>query len=313
MINVYKEKGYTSHDVVAVLRRILRTKKVGHTGTLDPQAEGVLPVCVGRATKLADFVMSENKTYVAEVILGMTTDTDDNWGKVQTSSPVTATDTEILAAVQSFVGGYMQVPPMYSAIKVNGERLYKLARKGETGENIKRPPRKVEIFNIKIVEFDKNANGVFTIEVECGKGTYIRSLCADIGKKLGCGACMGNLTRTKTGGFTLETAFRLSQIEKMAQAAEYSKFLTPITKAFSATQIICENPPKSLLNGAAIEFAALAPQKTDSPALSQLQQFQQSPLYPFCWICTKKDEPIGLYKIKNGFLYPEVMIYASNS
>ncbi|MCL1987159.1 MAG: tRNA pseudouridine(55) synthase TruB [Firmicutes bacterium] len=291
VINVYKEKDYSSHDVVAVVRRILGVRRVGHTGTLDPQAEGVLPICVGKATKLANFVMSENKIYLAQVILGQTTDTDDRWGKVLTSSAVNVSDDEILQAVNSFVGEYMQVPPMYSAIKINGERLYKMARKGET---VERPPRKVQIFSIKITNFDQNVKGIFTVKVKCSKGTYIRSLCSDIGKKLGCGAFMGNLIRLQTGDFIAENAFRLSQIEKMAQAGEYAKFLIPVTQVLNVPQIVYCN--KNVLNGAKI----------------QQSEVGELPTADFFWICSEPNKPIGLYKLKNGFLCPEVMIYANN-
>ena len=183
ILNIYKEKGFTSHDVVAVVRRTINQKKVGHTGTLDPDAEGVLPICVGKATKLADYIMNTGKTYEAEITLGVETTTQDSSGEVTARQSVDFNEEKIEQAVYSFNGDYMQIPPMYSAVKVNGKKLYELARKGQ---EIERKARKVEIRDISIIEFmppDK-----IKISVDCSKGTYIRTLAADIGIKLGCGA-----------------------------------------------------------------------------------------------------------------------------
>jgi tRNA pseudouridine55 synthase len=186
---------------------------VGHTGTLDPQAEGVLPVCVGRATKLAGSLTAQDKSYLAELVLGITTDTGDTTGAVTSTSDVNVSLPDIEKCVSSFVGGYMQVPPMYSAIKVNGKKLYELARAGKT---IEREARFVEIYRIEIKEAgcSEAANCRIWLDIDCGKGTYIRSLCEDIGGKLGCGGTMGALTRTRSGAFALENALRLSEIER---------------------------------------------------------------------------------------------------
>lgn len=222
IINVYKEKGYTSFDVVAIVRRLCKVKKVGHTGTLDPQAEGVLPVCVGRAaTRLAGIITDGGKSYQAELILGMTTDTGDHTGQVLTRSESIPPIQDILEAAKSFEGGYMQVPPMYSALKINGQRLYKLARAGQT---VERAPRPVEISRINLLEGSGNR---IWIEVDCGKGTYIRSLCEDIGAKLNCGGCMGDLIRTKSGPFTVESALRLSELESLIEEERFDSFLLP--------------------------------------------------------------------------------------
>lgn len=214
VINVYKEKGFTSHDVVAKLRGILNMKKIGHTGTLDPDAEGVLPVCIGNATKLCDLIMEKDKEYVAELILGKQTDTQDISGTVLAESDnyrnISVGDIE--KAILDFIGGYDQIPPMYSAIKVNGKKLYELAR---SGIEIERKPRKVYIHKIAIESINLP---VIRMRVSCSKGTYIRTLCNDIGLKLGTYGCMGALLRTKTGRFTLEDSIRLEQIEKIVRS-----------------------------------------------------------------------------------------------
>ncbi len=211
---INKERGFTSHDVVAVVKRTLGMK-AGHTGTLDPMAEGVLPVCVGKATKLAGYLTADDKTYITRVHLGVVTDTGDETGTVLKSRDVvigegdgSVTRVQILNAVSSFAGEQIQTPPMYSAVKVNGRKLYELARKGQT---VPREPRRIIINHIKVLEFSPEEKS-FTMEVSCSKGTYIRVLCEDIGERLGCGACMGSLLRTRSGMFTLENAVKLRDL-----------------------------------------------------------------------------------------------------
>ncbi len=228
IINVYKEKGYTSHDVVAKMRGILKMKKIGHTGTLDPQAEGVLPVCIGKATKLVDLITDKEKTYEAVMRLGITTDTQDMTGTVIKSLKVNVGLEATREAVSGFIGGYDQLPPMYSAIKVNGKKLYELARQGK---EVERKKRRVEIRDIKILHFDDQKHEA-TILVECGKGTYIRTLIHDIGIKLGCGASMKDLTRRAVGSFCLEDALYLSEIEKMAHDGRLEEHILPVDKVF---------------------------------------------------------------------------------
>ncbi len=206
IINVHKEKGYTSHDVVAKLRGIVKQKKIGHTGTLDPDATGVLPVCLGSATKLCDVLTDKRKEYVAEVLLGVTTDTQDLSGTVLTEKEVTVTEEEVIKVVQDFVGDYEQIPPMYSALKINGTKLYELAREGKTVERKARP---VTFYEIEIMEMNLPK---IKIRVNCSKGTYIRTLCYDIGEALGCGAAMASLIRTKSGQFDIATALTLDEI-----------------------------------------------------------------------------------------------------
>lgn len=212
IINVYKEAGFTSFDVVALLRGITRQKKIGHTGTLDPDATGVLPVCFGSATKLCDYLTDKTKEYEATFKLGIVTDTQDISGEVIEQHEVVDITKEILAqTIMSFVGKQQQIPPMYSALKVDGKRLYELAREGKV---VERKPRDIEIYNISIVDVDEK-KWEAVIRVECSKGTYIRTLCNDIGAKLGCGATMTKLIRTRSGNFSIEDALTVEQIEDM--------------------------------------------------------------------------------------------------
>lgn len=226
IINIYKEKGFTSHDVVAKMRGICKQKKIGHTGTLDPDAEGVLPVCLGSGTKLCDMLTEKDKEYVAELLLGVETDTQDVSGQVlRTCEPVT--DEEVVRqAVDSFQGEYMQVPPMYSALKVNGKKLYELAR---AGKEVERQARPVVIQDIEILEMQLP---VVKIRVTCSKGTYIRTLCADIGEKLGCGGTMKSLLRTRVGIFELEDAITLKELEALRDSGEIEKKLYGVESVF---------------------------------------------------------------------------------
>lgn len=207
-INVYKEKGQTSHDVVNKVRKIFATRKVGHTGTLDPNATGVLPIAINNATKVIEYMEHDDKTYVAELTLGIVTDTEDIWGNILEENSVNVTKDEIEDAIKSFIGKQKQVPPMYSALKINGKKLYELAREGKV---IQREAREIEIFGIEEIEVIENK---VSFKVHCSKGTYIRTLCKDIGEKLGCGATMSALKRVQAGGFTIDTAVKLSELEE---------------------------------------------------------------------------------------------------
>ena len=208
VINVYKEAGWTSFDVVAKMRGILKIKKIGHTGTLDPAAAGVLPVCVGKGTKKVESFMADDKVYRAVMLLGVVTDSQDMTGSILMRSEVNSTEAEAAEAVRSFIGGYDQLPPMYSAKKVNGKKLVDLARKGV---EVERKPRFVNIMDIDIEKIELPR---VTMTVTCSKGTYIRTLCHDIGQKLGCGAAMESLVRTRVGRFRIEDAVTLEQLEK---------------------------------------------------------------------------------------------------
>ena len=220
--NINKPQGRTSAFVVSVIRRITKIKKVGHTGTLDPLATGVLPICIGReSTKLSDVIMAENKQYRAVLKLGFVTETQDIEGEVTESFDVNVTERDIEDAVKNFVGEIYQIPPMYSAIKIGGKKLYELARKGV---EVEREPRKITIYDLKIENIDLNENEV-TMLIDCSKGTYIRTLCHDIGKALGCGGFMKSLIRTKCGGFEVENSVTLEEFERLWNEGEFDKIL----------------------------------------------------------------------------------------
>ena len=326
-IVVNKEKGYTSHDVVAILRRLLN-EKAGHTGTLDPNATGVLPVCFGKATKFSEHFMSENKSYAAEVILGVATTTGDVTGDILLengssqraiySSHLRFENTDASRArsgsahgingenplvrelslrqnlnlsrqdiektVDAFKGVYMQTPPMYSAIKMGGKKLYEMARSGQTIERRLRP---VGIFDIKIVDFFGNS---FIINVDCSKGTYIRSLCTDIGEKLGAGATMGELKRTRSGKFTLDGAFTIGQIR---ESENKWGLVTPIERLL----------PYPF---AELKPAGLGGAKNGNPVkLGNLSHIDaKSPKH---WL-QAEGKTIGLFSLKNDSLVCEVML-----
>ena len=249
IINIYKEKGFTSHDVVAVVRGILHTKKVGHTGTLDPDAEGVLPVCVGKATKLSNMIMDGKKSYHTVVRLGITTTTEDASGEVVTQSTVDFDEEKIKEAVSRCVGTIKQIPPMYSAIKVNGKKLYELAREGK---EIERKARTVTIYGITVGRF--LPPDCFEMDVDCSKGTYIRTLCSDIGKILGCGAHMAELVRTKTGAFSIEDAVKLSDLKALAAEGKAESTILSMEQALASYPdiIVSEKSERMLYNGGKI-------------------------------------------------------------
>lgn len=236
ILNVYKEKGYTSHDVVAKMRGILRMKKIGHTGTLDPDAEGVLPVCLGKGTRLCDMMTDKEKTYRAVLLLGVETDTQDVSGTVLSSSPVEVTPDQVEAAILKFLGPYDQIPPMYSALKVNGKKLYELAR---AGKEVERSARPVTIHEIRVEEICLPR---VTFTVTCSKGTYIRTLCYDIGKLLGCGACMESLVRTRVNEFLLEESLTLSQIEKLRDDGTLMEHVVPVESVFLELPLFLVHP-----------------------------------------------------------------------
>ena len=245
MINIKKEAGYTSHDVVAKLRGILKQKKIGHTGTLDPDAVGVLPVCLGVGTKLCDMLTDSDKEYIAVFCLGITTDTQDMSGTVLTREEVHVTPEQVKEAVYAFQGAYEQVPPMYSALKVNGKKLYELAREGREVE------RKARTVNIKEIEILQMQLQKVQIRVACSKGTYIRTLCDDIGKKLGCGAVMESLLRTRAGVFHIEDALTLAQVEQLVREMRVQEVIIPPDDMFPdlRKEKVKSQYQKQLVNG----------------------------------------------------------------
>src|SRR5699024_7295272 len=258
ILNIYKEKGYTSHDVVAKLRGIVGQKKIGHTGTLDPDAEGVLPVCLGRATKVCDLLTDKDKTYEAVLLLGRTTDTQDVTGQVLSERPLISDGRAITpetagACVMRFEGEYDQVPPMYSALKVNGKKLYELAREGKT---VERKSRKVSIRKIRITEIDLPR---IRMEVECSKGTYIRTLCHDIGEKLGCGGSMESLLRTRVGGCALADSRKLGEVEEWVRSGRLHEILIPADRVFDRMREVRTSEPydRFVHNGSPVELHGL--------------------------------------------------------
>ena len=231
ILNLNKPAGYTSFDCVAVLRKLTGEKKIGHTGTLDPQATGVLPVCIGKATRLLEFMDSAPKTYVCGCTLGLETDTQDIWGSVlYDRRPETASVTRenVEKALRSFEGEIEQKPPVFSAIKVNGKKLYEYAREGR---DVEIPVRKVTIHSIRILDWN-GPEEPFTFEVVCSRGTYVRSICHDLGQMLGCGACMSSLVRTQTCGYSIENAVSLDDLKQMT-AEQIEALLDPPETAVS--------------------------------------------------------------------------------
>jgi len=243
---VDKPAGWTSQDVAAKLRGVFRERRVGHGGTLDPMATGVLPVFVGRATRAAEFCESAEKEYLAELRLGLTTDTQDTTGRTLCERPAEVSRADVLAALPRFTGELLQTPPMYSAVKVNGQKLYELARRGR---EIERAPRRVTVFELELLAFDA---GRCTLRVRCSKGTYIRTLCHELGESLGCGGCMSALRRTAAGRFTLGQAKTMEQIMAFAAQGDPQALLLPTDALFSQYPPLAVTPEQTarLKNGA---------------------------------------------------------------
>lgn len=259
VININKPLGMTSHDVVGCLRRILDIKRIGHTGTLDPEAAGVLPICVGKATKISELLTAARKQYVAEVCLGVETDTLDASGEVLRTAPVDVSENEIRQCLQSFIGEISQIPPMYSAIKIDGKKLYELAREGK---EVKREPRLITIFDIKLLHTDLDKHK-FTVRVDCSKGTYIRTLCQDIGESLGCGAHMSALTRTRSGRFFIEDSITLEKVEAKFGRGE-TDFIQSVSDALPDCPkiVVAERNAWRIRNGIVAEVSGLVEGKS---------------------------------------------------
>ena len=299
IFNIYKEKGFTSHDVVAIVRRTIHMKKVGHTGTLDPDAEGVLPVCVGKGTKLSDVIMDGRKSYRAMLRMGMTTTTEDASGEVLETKEVDFNEDRIREVVASFIGKLEQVPPMYSAVKVNGKKLYELAREGK---EIERKSRTIEVYDIRIRQFLPPDR--VEIDVDCSKGTYIRTLCSDIGKALGCGGHMAELLRTRTGAFSLENAIKLDELKALAEQEKVETVLLTMEEALEDFPVVkvSEKSQKFLYNGGKIQERFL----TEKPAT--LTEGEIVATYDH------ENNLVGLYEIKkeenNFYIKPFKMLLA---
>lgn len=236
ILPVKKPAGFTSFDVIGKLRGVVKTRKIGHSGTLDPMATGVLPLFFGGATKCCDFLPNEDKRYVADIKFGIVTDTQDTTGRVLKESESRVTEGEFAEVMSGFIGKQMQTPPMFSAVKINGRPLYDLAREGKV---VERAQKEIEVYDIKLLEFDEHAQTA-RIEVSCGKGTFIRTLINDMGEKLGCGASMSALERTMAAGFELSECFTISEIEEMMEKGNFEEHLIPIERLY-------ENLPKIIL------------------------------------------------------------------
>ncbi|AYF54813.1 tRNA pseudouridine synthase B [Clostridium sp. K25] len=244
ILNIYKPIGITSFDVVRQIKKVTGIKKIGHTGTLDPLATGVLPICIGKGTKIVDYLMKDFKVYKAELKLGVITDTYDREGKELSIKDVNVSKKEIIDKINSFKGNILQVPPMYSALKVNGKRLYELAREGKEVERVARP---VTIYDIEILDI---SIPYIKFMVKCSKGTYIRSLCYDIGDNLGCGGAMWNLERVQSGSFNKDNSITLENLTK----DNVEDYIIPIDDALSQYDkaIVNSKAEKLLINGVRI-------------------------------------------------------------
>ena len=291
VINIYKEAGYTSHDVVAKLRGILKQKKIGHTGTLDPQAQGVLPVCLGKGTKLCDLLADHDKEYEAVLRLGITTDTQDMEGNVLQESSVQVSEEEVRTCILSFQGEQMQVPPMYSALKVNGKKLYELAREGKVVERKARPVtfHKIEVLWMELPKVK--------IRVQCSKGTYIRTLCNDVGEKLGCGGCMEELLRTRVERFALEDAVKLDEVQKAMEEGTVDSLIFPVDRIFDQYPTAKTTTQGDLLvhNG--------------NRLFSELLQEEPEAESGYVRVYDSEDTFIGLFEKKTDQLVPVKMFY----
>lgn len=288
IIVIDKPEGWTSHDVVAKLRGLLKIRRIGHTGTLDPMATGVLPICVGRATKLSEELTDGIKTYRVRFRLGTETDTEDITGTITAQAEVNSSEQEVRDVLKRFVGDCMQIPPMYSALKRNGKRLYELAR---AGIEVERQARPVVIYSIEDVMIRLPEVGM---TVTCSKGTYIRSLCRDIGRVLGCGAVMCELRRTRVGRFTLQDALRLETVERLL--SEGISPLIPITEVLKDLPVVTGCPDARILlhNGNAVDCSMVT---------------GEVPQDGRCFVYTDYGLPVGLYRAEGNRLKPDIILF----
>lgn len=311
ILPVYKEKGFTSFDVVAKLRKILHQKKIGHTGTLDPDATGLLPICLGQATKLVDTMTDSKKEYVARMLLGIRTDTLDISGKLLKEDKCQVSLNDVKEALFEFLGESMQVPPMYSALKINGKKLYELARDGIVVEREARP---IHIYDIELLDSINKYKGREIIDISnpnsiprsglelsfrvvSSKGTYIRSLIDDLGNKLGCGACMTGLMRTKASGFNIDSALTLHEIESLMEEGTLDKKIKSIDEVFKEDTCLTlkEEFNYFVLNGNKLTSDMLEAYPDD---------FYHDKLYK---IYTSDGEFKAVYYYKENFLRPKFM------
>ena len=295
ILPLWKEKGMTSHDCVFKLRKILKMKRIGHTGTLDPSVEGVLPICLGQATKVSEYIMDQGKMYIATISIGTSTTTEDADGETveMDTTPKSFSREQILEVLVKLTGEITQIPPMYSAVKVNGKKLYEYAREGK---EVERPSRKVMIHNINLLDEASTFSGsevMFNIEVDCGKGTYIRTLAVQIGDLLGYPAHMSSLIRTASGSFTKSQCLTLGEVQEAVNEHTLSDTLLPLKDALSAwpTLEVNDENKKSITNGQVVEI---------HPLLSENEKVVYAML----------ENPIAVYikhPTKSGMMKPEKM------
>jgi len=281
ILNIFKPKGISSYKVVKEVRNILNISKAGHTGTLDPSASGVLLICIGQATKIAEFLVGMKKHYQGEMILGISTDSQDAEGKIIGKKEVSTDINEkrIKDIFRKYEGTISQMPPMFSAAHYKGKRLYHLARKGI---DVKRNPKKVKIYQLNLINFAQKVNPIVKFEVVCSKGTYVRTLCNDIGDELGCGAHLSNLVRKKVGNFSIEDSLNLEELKK--EKALGKRYLISIDSALEElNKITLKNEAiKTVLNGGVISS----------------EQIVEIPK----WLKTKKDKFVKIFDAKGNLL-----------
>ncbi|WP_127495790.1 tRNA pseudouridine(55) synthase TruB [Paenibacillus glycanilyticus] len=294
IIAVWKPAGWTSHDVVAKVRRIVRMKRIGHAGTLDPMVTGVLPLCLGRSTRVVEYLQERPKAYEAVIQLGTATDTEDLTGTIlEEQTGIKVTREQVLQVLQSFVGEIDQVPPMFSAVKVDGKRLYELAREGKT---VERKSRKVTIHQIDLLDAVLDADKPrFTFSVICSKGTYIRTLCVDIGRALGVPAAMAELTRTMSGGITREQCVTIEELEELQAAGKLEEKLLPADIAIDHLQRVQANAAvtEMALRGQKIPYNRMAA-SFDSSSLVRLYGENDA----FIGIFEADDQALALKPVK---------------
>ncbi|MCL2575245.1 MAG: tRNA pseudouridine(55) synthase TruB [Defluviitaleaceae bacterium] len=291
IINIYKQRGFTSNDVVQVVKKLTKSK-AGHTGTLDPQATGVLPICLGKATKIADYIMGADKQYIAKVVLGSSTDTQDAHGVATLQSSKRVAQGDIEAVLTHFFGEILQLPPMYSAIKVDGKRLYEQAR---AGIDVERKPRQIFIHNLEVLRWNlDDFPQSFVLRVDCSKGTYIRTLCNDLGEQLGCFAHMGDLLRTKSGNFGINNAITLDKLRKIMDNGNLDRYLLPMEDALSHLPMVnmTEEAQKYIENGNKLEKKWSINNFNDGTYL----------------IIDYKGDLVGIYRCEDDILKPITML-----
>lgn len=293
VIVIDKPAGFTSFDVIAVTRRLTGQRKTGHTGTLDPNATGVLPVLLGSATKAQDLIVNHDKEYVAEFKLGMTTDTLDVWGQVKTQAESHVARDMLEALLPRFRGDITQVPPMFSAVQKNGVRLYDLARKGV---EVEREPRAVTVYRLELLSFDE-ASQCGTLDIKCSKGTYVRTLIDDIGAALGVGAVMTALRRTSACGYTLEDCVTLDELKALSESGAIGERLRPVESLFTFYKAITvsEAQAKRFKNGAALDISRTALRGRD---IAENTVFRiKDPSNAFLGLGIASDGMIKIYKL----------------